>query len=117
MAPQFIEHSDQVTEYDKANLALYLEIIDRDALGQSYSEIAAELWGSPLPDRAEDLVKDHMIRAKWFTENPLLLLNLHDGPPIDEKVLMQEFLDKGRITQEDYDNWFDPNFTGNIKFR
>lgn len=116
MKPKFIDHSDQITDYDKEHLGAYLDIFDRDAAGQSYLQIAQEMWGTPLPDRAEDLVKDHLVRAQFMTQNHLAILNMDDGPPIDEKETLTKFLKDGHITQEDFDNYFDPDFTGTIVF-
>lgn len=117
MKPKFIDHSDHITDYDKAHLSTYLEIFDRDAAGQSHLQIAQEMWGTPLPDRAEDLVKDHLVRAEFMTRKHLAILNLYDGPPIDEREAMEEFLKDGHITQEDFDNYFDPDFTGTILYK
>ena len=117
MKLNFIDHSDHITDYDKAHFSTYLEIFDRDAAGQSLLQIAQEIWGTPLPDRAEDLVKDHLIRAQFMTQNHLAILNLYDGPPVDEREAMKEFLKNGHITQEDFDNYFDPNFTGTILYK
>ena len=117
MTPKFIDHSDQITDYDKAHLRTYLEVFDRDATGQPHLQIAEEMWGTPLPDRAEELVKDHLIRAQFMTQNHLAILNLYDGPPIDEREAMTEFLRDGQITQEDFNNYFDPDFTGTIYFK
>ena len=66
-APQ----GDALTDYDKAQVKLYMRLLDAEASGASLSEIARGLFGIDAdaePDRARDAVESHLARARWMTE-------------------------------------------------
>jgi Uncharacterized conserved protein (DUF2285) len=64
VAPQ----GDAVTDYDKAQVKLYMRLLDAEASGANLSEIAQVLFGIDEPDRARDAVESHLARARWMTE-------------------------------------------------
>jgi len=68
-----------VTDYDKAHLQLYLRLLDADAEGAAWAEIAGLLLDidpDAEPDRARRRHQTHLARARWMTERGYLdLLN------------------------------------------
>ena len=62
---------DALTDYDKAQIKLYMRLLDAEASGATLSEIAQVLFGIDAdtePDRASDAVESHLARARWMTE-------------------------------------------------
>ncbi|SOB87155.1 Uncharacterized conserved protein [Sphingomonas guangdongensis] len=59
-----------VTDYDRAHLKIYLRLLDADAAGACWQEIAPILFGvdpAAEPCRAESICGSHLERAKWMT--------------------------------------------------
>lgn len=64
--------NDFVTDYDRRHLKLYARLLDADAAGASLGEIARILFGideRDEPERAQQLHRQHLQRARWMTEN------------------------------------------------
>lgn len=64
--------SGQLTDYDRAHLALYARLLDADAAGASDDEIARLMFAlDPVaePDRAERILASHRSRARWMSEH------------------------------------------------
>lgn len=67
VAPQ----GDALTEYDRAQVKLYMRLLDAEASGASLTEMAQVLFGIDAeaePGRARDAVETHLARAHWMTE-------------------------------------------------
>ena len=75
-----IPPSDSVlTVYDEEHLITYLRLLDADAEGADWREVARvvrHLDPEHEPDRARRVFESHLSRAKWMTERgcPHLLL-------------------------------------------
>lgn len=62
--------SDSITEYDEANLVVYLRLLDASADGASRDEMAELILGinpATEPNRAARAVDSHLRRARWMT--------------------------------------------------
>lgn len=63
--------SDQLTEYDRAQLKLYARLLDAEADGAALSEIAHHLFGidaNDEPERARRVHDSHLVRAHWVAD-------------------------------------------------
>jgi hypothetical protein len=72
-----------LTGYDERHLITYLRLLDADAEGADWMEVAKiVLHLSPAhePARARRIWESHLARARWMTENGYLHL-LRGGAP------------------------------------
>lgn len=63
--------SSQLTSYDEGHLIAYLRLLDADADGADWREIANVIFGIDVaaePDRAKAMHESHLARARWMTE-------------------------------------------------
>ena len=63
-------HADEPTEYDWAHRICYLRLLDADADGADWREVARtvmKLDPDADPDGARALWESHLKRAKWMT--------------------------------------------------
>ncbi len=63
--------SDHLTDYDRAQLKLYARLLDAEADGADFSEIAHYLFGidaADEPERARLVHDSHLDRAHWIAE-------------------------------------------------
>lgn len=73
----------ELTAYDRAHLKLYLRLLDADAEGADWTEIAeVVLRLDPKKDaaRAHKIYASHLARAKWMAEHGhsgLMRIGLH----------------------------------------
>jgi len=61
-----------ITSYDELHFPHYLRLLDADAEGADWREIALIVLGidpSKEPDRAHRAYETHMARARWMTEH------------------------------------------------
>jgi Uncharacterized conserved protein (DUF2285) len=75
--------ADVLTGYDQEHLVTYLRLLDADAEGADWTEVARiVLHIDPLqePERARRAWESHLKRAKWMTEHGYRHL-LKGGPP------------------------------------
>ena len=59
-----------LTDYDRANVVLYLRILDAESDGGSWQEAAKLLLGMDAelqPERAWTSYQSHLQRAKWLS--------------------------------------------------
>jgi hypothetical protein len=64
--------ADVLTTYDREHLATYLRLLDADAEGADWTEVARtvlQIDPSREPDRAQLTFQSHLARAKWMTEH------------------------------------------------
>lgn len=64
--------SEKLTSYDREHLVTYLRLLDADAQGADWSEVARiVLHIDPLkePERARRAWESHLNRAKWMTKH------------------------------------------------
>ena len=62
---------DKLTDYDREHLVTYLRLLDAEAQGADWSEVARivlHIDPSREPDRARGAWESHLNRAKWMTE-------------------------------------------------
>jgi hypothetical protein len=72
-----------LTGYDQQHLVTYLRLLDADAEGADWQEVAKivlHIDPEREPDRARRAWESHLARAKWITENGFRHL-LHGGAP------------------------------------
>jgi hypothetical protein len=63
---------DVLTRYDQEHLVTYLRLLDADAEGADWAEVARvvlHIDPSREPERAKRAWKSHLARAKWMTEH------------------------------------------------
>lgn len=61
----------QLTAYDESHLVDYLRLLDADAEGADWREVAASILGVDVaaePHRAKTMHASHLARARWMTE-------------------------------------------------
>ena len=61
-----------LTAYDMEHLVTYLRLLDADAEGADWREVARivlHLDAEREPDRARHALDSHLARAKWMTEH------------------------------------------------
>jgi len=64
--------SNALTAYDREHLKTYLRLLDAEADGAGWAEIAARLFGldpSKEPERAARVYANHLARARWISEH------------------------------------------------
>jgi hypothetical protein len=69
--------SDELTEYDRAHVRLYMRLLDATADGAAWQEIVAVLFGmDPMrePDRSRRVYDSHLARARWMSQIGFRLL-------------------------------------------
>ena len=62
--------ADGLTDYDHEHLVTYLRLLDADAEGADWAEVARivlHIDPSGEPDRARRSWESHLARAKWMT--------------------------------------------------
>lgn len=75
--------ADVLTAYDREHLATYLRLLDADADGADWTEVARIVLNidpAREPERARRAWESHLSRAKWMTERGYQQL-LRSGPP------------------------------------
>ncbi len=63
-------HADHVTDYDKEHAKTYLRLLDAEAAGADWREVAARVLGlDPADDteHARRVHEAHLARARWMT--------------------------------------------------
>lgn len=61
---------EDLTEYDRAHVKLYMRLLDAAADGADWREAAKILFGiDPVrePERAKQIHDSHLARARWMT--------------------------------------------------
>jgi Uncharacterized conserved protein (DUF2285) len=61
-----------LTDYDMEHLVTYLRLLDADAEGADWREVARivlHLDAEREPDRARHALDSHLARARWMTEH------------------------------------------------
>jgi hypothetical protein len=61
-----------LTGYDQEHLVTYLRLLDADAEGADWREVARivlHIDPDREPDRARHAFESHLVRAKWMTEH------------------------------------------------
>ena len=61
-----------ITDYDRGHLVTYLRLLDADAEGADWREVAQivlHIDPDQEPDRARRAFETHLARAKWMSEN------------------------------------------------
>jgi Uncharacterized conserved protein (DUF2285) len=64
--------ADEITNYDKDHLVTYLRLLDADAEGADWQEVAQIVLGLDIGrdhDGALRTYRNHLDRAKWMTTN------------------------------------------------
>ena len=64
--------SEDITDYDRNHLVLYMRLLDASADGASDEEICCVLLGIDSlrePERAKSALASHLRRARWMTEH------------------------------------------------
>ena len=64
--------SDNLTDYDREHLTLYVRLLDATQAGMPDAEICRALLGwdmSADPDGAAQALQSHLRRAQWMTEH------------------------------------------------
>ena len=65
-------HADELTGYDYEHLVTYLRLLDAEADGADWTEVARivlHIDPSSERERARRAWESHMARAKWMTEH------------------------------------------------
>jgi hypothetical protein len=61
---------DQLTEYDRRHIKLYMRLLDAFADGADWREVVKVLFGidaAAEPQRAQRVHDSHLARARWMT--------------------------------------------------
>ncbi|MER9442204.1 DUF2285 domain-containing protein [Mesorhizobium sp. M0340] len=61
---------DELTEYDRTHVKLYMRLFDADADGADWREVVKVLFGidpAREPQRAKSVYDSHLARARWMT--------------------------------------------------
>lgn len=64
--------SNALTSYDEQHLITYLRLLDAEAAGADWREVARivlHIDAEGDPDRAKRVWASHLARARWMTEN------------------------------------------------
>jgi hypothetical protein len=72
-----------LTDYDKQHLVTYLRLLDAEADGADWAEVASvvlHIDPKREPERARNAWQTHLARAKWMTEHGYQHF-LRDGLP------------------------------------
>jgi hypothetical protein len=73
----------ELTAYDRENTRLYLRLLDAEADGADWREVASTLFGvdpNRQPDRARQVYESHLARAHWMASDGYKLL-IKEGYP------------------------------------
>jgi len=65
-------NAETLTPYDEAHLVTYLRLLDADAEGADWTEVASlvlHIDPAREPTRARRTWESHLARAKWMTEH------------------------------------------------
>jgi hypothetical protein len=63
---------DTLTDYDERHFITYIRILDANAEGADWREVAQILFGidaAQEPERAKSVHDNHLARANWMTES------------------------------------------------
>jgi hypothetical protein len=63
---------ETLTSYDQEHLVTYLRLLDADAEGADWREVAKivlHIDPTREPDRARHAFETHLVRAKWMSES------------------------------------------------
>jgi len=74
--------ADRVTDYDKDHLVIYLRLLDADADGADWIDVARMVLNidpEREPERARTAWESHLERAKWMTSHGYKHLVRGDG--------------------------------------
>jgi hypothetical protein len=66
-APQ----GDPLTDYDRVHATVYLRLLDAEAAGADWREVASIVLGvdpGTEPDRAQTMYASHLARAQWLRD-------------------------------------------------
>lgn len=66
-----VPESAQLTAYDESHFQDYIRLLDADAQGADWREVAATIFGIDVtvePGRAKTMHESHLARARWMTE-------------------------------------------------
>jgi hypothetical protein len=61
---------DELTDYDRIHVKLYMRLFDADADGADWREVVKVLFGidpTNEPERARHVHDSHLARARWMT--------------------------------------------------
>lgn len=61
---------DELTDYDRSHIKLYMRLFDADADGADWREVVKGLFGidpAKEPQRARHVHDTHLTRARWMT--------------------------------------------------
>ncbi|MCH4559217.1 DNA -binding domain-containing protein [Mesorhizobium jarvisii] len=61
---------DELAEYDRSHVKLYMRLFDADADGADWREVVRILFGidpTKEPQRARSVYDSHLARARWMT--------------------------------------------------
>lgn len=61
---------DDLTDYDRSHVKLYMRLFDADADGADWREVVKVLFGidpTREPQRARQVHDSHLARARWMT--------------------------------------------------
>lgn len=64
--------SDELTEYDRSHITLYMRLLDATDDGAEWTEAVHVLFGiDPIqdPERARLVHDSHLARARWMTQS------------------------------------------------
>jgi hypothetical protein len=76
--------SATVTAYDERHAQDYLRLLDADAQGDDWREVATAIFGVDVaadPARAKAMHSSHLARARWMTEIGYAYLLGAESPP------------------------------------
>lgn len=79
-APSFRDEApsgDTLTDYDRAQIKLYVRLLDAEADGADWKDAVEVIFGvNPTlePERARKLYATHLARAHWMTEHGYKIL-------------------------------------------
>ncbi len=75
---------DELTQYDRTHVKLYMRLFDADADGADWREVVKVLFGidpAREPQRAKSVYDSHLARARWMTRTGYRnLLRQTDNP-------------------------------------
>ena len=92
-------HSQTLTDYDRANMPIYLFVFDARKAGYGWRYIADQLWGETQPKNAKKLIMEIARRARWMTETGYQLLLADSATPRDEAL--DELVASGAMTADE----------------
>jgi hypothetical protein len=79
-----VPHPDDLTSYDFEHPVTYLRVLDAEAEGAEWTEVARivlHIDPASEPDRARRAWESHLARARWMTEYGYRHLLLADNNP------------------------------------